>query len=208
MSPPAEPKWRRRAAHRPKEIIAAALTVFSEHGFARARLDDIAKAAGVSKGALYLYFETKQDLFRAVVQDAIEPRLLKIRTGAATEIPFDEAARLGVGVLVSAIQSNPRIGGVVKLIIAESRNLPELATIWHQTVVTPLFSLIAGIIRRGQRSGEVRSGDPELFAMGLLGPLLLGLLWRETLEPIGAKPLQLEALASQHLETILKGMKA
>ena len=76
MLPPGQPKWRRRAAHRPAEIVAAALEVFSEHGFARARLDDIAKAAGVSKGALYLYFETKQDLFRAVVQDAIEPRLL------------------------------------------------------------------------------------------------------------------------------------
>lgn len=208
MLPPGEPKWRRRAADRPKEIIAAALEVFSEHGFTRARLDDIARAAGVSKGALYLYFETKQDLFKAVVQDAIEPRLLKIRTGAGTEIPFDEAARLGVGVLVSAIQSNPRIGGVLKLIVAESRNLPELALIWHQTVITPLLSLISDIIRRGQRSGEVRSGDPELFAMGLLGPLVLGLLWRETFESIGADPLPLEALASQHLDTVLKGMKA
>ena len=86
MPPPREPKWRRRAAHRPKEIIAAALEVFSERGFARARLDDIAKAAGVSKGALYLYFETKQDLFKAVVQDAVEPGLLKIRADATAEI--------------------------------------------------------------------------------------------------------------------------
>jgi AcrR family transcriptional regulator len=208
MLPPGQPKWRRRAAHRPAEIVAAALEVFAERGFARARLDDIAKAAGVSKGALYLYFETKQDLFRAVVQDAIEPRLLKIRTGVEADLPFDEAARLGVGVLVSALQSNPRIGGVVKLIISESRNLPELALIWHQSVITPLLSLIVSLVRRGQSSGEVRRGDPELFALGLLGPLVLGLLWRETFEPIGAKPLPLEALASQHLDTVLKGMKA
>ncbi|MBD3836114.1 TetR/AcrR family transcriptional regulator [Brevundimonas sp.] len=208
MPPPREPKWRRRAAHRPKEIIAAALEVFSERGFARARLDDIAKAAGVSKGALYLYFETKQDLFKAVVQDAVEPGLLKIRADATAEIAFDDAARLGFGVLVSAIRSNPRIGGVVKLIIAESRNLPELALIWHETVITPLLSLMADIIRRGQRAGEVRSGDPELFAMGLLGPLVLGLLWRETFEPVGAKPLRLDVLAAQHLDVALKGMKA
>lgn len=208
MLPPGEPKWRRRAAERPAEIVAAALTVFSEHGFARARLDDIAKLAGVSKGALYLYFETKQDLFEAVVQHAVEPRLSTIRAGVSADIPFEEAARLGVDVLVSAIQSNPRIGGVVKLIIAESRNLPELAMIWHESVITPLLSLIADMIRRGQKSGEVRSGDPELFAMGVLGPLVLGLLWRETFEPIGAKPLRLEALASQHLDTVLKGMKA
>lgn len=206
--PLGEPKWRRRKAERPAEIVAAAHAVFSEHGFARARLDDIAKLAGVSKGALYLYFETKQDLFRAVVQQAVEPGLSTIRAGVSADIPFDQAARLGVDVLVSAIEANPRIGGVVKLIIAESRNLPELAVIWHEGVITPLLSLIADMIRRGQKSGHVRSGDPELFAMGVLGPLVLGLLWRETLEPVGAKPLRLRALASQHLDTVLKGMKA
>ena len=208
MLPLGEPKWRRRKAERPAEIVVAAHTVFSEHGFARARLDDIAKLAGVSKGALYLYFETKQDLFRAVVEQAVEPRLSTIRAGVSADIPFDQAARLGVDVLVSAIEANPRIGGVVKLIIAESRNLPELAVIWHESVITPLLSLIADLIRRGQKSGDVRPGDPELFAMGVLGPLVLGLLWRETFEPVGAKPLPLRTLASQHLETVLKGMKA
>ncbi len=208
MLPLGEPKWRRRKAERPAEIVSAAHTVFSEHGFARARLEDIAKLAGVSKGALYVYFETKQDLFRAVVEEAVEPHLSAIRTGVSGELPFDKAARLGVDVLVSAIEANPRIGGVVKLIIAESRNLPELAVIWHEKVITPLLSLIAGMIRRGQKAGDVRPGDPEMFAIGVLGPLVLAILWRETFEPVGAKPLRLRTLASQHLDTVLKGMKA
>ncbi|MBN9464833.1 TetR/AcrR family transcriptional regulator [Brevundimonas sp.] len=208
MLPLGEPKWRRRKAERPAEIVSAAHTVFSEHGFARARLEDIAKLAGVSKGALYVYFETKQDLFRAVVEEAVEPHLSAIRTGVSGELPFDKAARLGVDVLVSAIEANPRIGGVVKLIIAESRNLPELAVIWHEKVITPLLSLIAGMIRRGQKAGDVRPGDPELFAIGVLGPLVLAILWRETFEPVGAKPLRLRTLASQHLDTVLKGMTA
>ena len=208
MLPLGEPKWRRRKAERPAEIVSAAHTVCSEHGFARARLGDIAKLAGVSKGALYVYFETQQDLFRAVVEDAVEPHLSAIRTGVSGELPFDKAARLGVDVLVSAIEANPRIGGVVKLIIAESRNLPELAVIWHEKVITPLLSLIAGMIRRGQKAGDVRPGDPEMFAIGVLGPLVLAILWRETFEPVGAKPLRLRTLASQHLDTVLKGMKA
>jgi len=208
MLPPGEPKWRRRKAERPAEIVVAAHTVFSEHGFARARMDDIARRAGVSKGALYLYFETKQDLFRAVVEEAVEPHLSAIRAGVSVNMPFDQAAHLGVAVLVSAIEANPRIGGVVKLIIAESRNLPELALIWHEKVITPLLSLVGGLIRRGQESGDVRPGDPELFAIGVLGPLLLAILWRETFEPVGAKPLPLRTLAFQHLDTVLRGMKA
>jgi len=171
-------------------------------------MDDIARRAGVSKGALYLYFETKQDLFRAVVEEAVEPHLSAIRAGVSVNMPFDQAAHLGVAVLVSAIEANPRIGGVVKLIIAESRNLPELALIWHEKVITPLLSLVGGLIRRGQESGDVRPGDPELFAIGVLGPLLLAILWRETFEPVGAKPLPLRTLAFQHLDTVLRGMKA
>ena len=69
------PRWRRRKTARPAEIIEAALSVFAENGFAAARLDEIARRAGVSKGALYLYFETKEDLFRAVVRAAVAPNL-------------------------------------------------------------------------------------------------------------------------------------
>ncbi len=73
--PTASPKWRRRAEARPAEIVQAAYEIFAEKGFAAARLDDIAKRAGVSKGALYLYFETKQDIFEAVVKDAVAPNI-------------------------------------------------------------------------------------------------------------------------------------
>src|SRR5438874_171360 len=70
-----QPRWRRRKDARPAEIVAAALEVFAEKGFAAARLDEIAARAGVSKGALYLYFATKQDLFAAVVRDAVAPNI-------------------------------------------------------------------------------------------------------------------------------------
>ena len=207
MLPAGQPKFRRRPEARPAEILAAALEVFAERGFQAARLEEVAKRAGVSKGALYLYFETKADLFRAVVTDAISPNLEHVKALASATVPFEQAARMGVGMLARTVVTDRRITGVVKLVIAESRNHPELATIWHETVVEPGVTLISGLIAAAQARGEVRPGDPRLFAFGLMGPMVLSMVWRETFEPIGARPLDVPALAEQHLDTVLRGMR-
>lgn len=207
MLPPREPKFRRRPADRPAEILAAALEVFAERGFQAARLEEVAKRAGVSKGALYLYFETKADLFRAVVTDAISPNIARVTAVATPEIPFETAARMALGLLARTVATDRRISGVVKLVIAESRNHPELATIWRDTVVEPGLRLMSGLITAAQRRGEVRSGDPRLFAFGIMGPMLLSMVWRETFEPVGAEPVDVVKLADQHLDTVLKGMR-
>ena len=207
MLPAGQPKFRRRPADRPAEILAAALEVFAERGFQAARLEEVAKRAGVSKGALYLYFETKADLFRAVVTDAVSPNIDRVKALASAEVPFEQAARMGLGMLARHVVTDRRITGVVKLVIAESRNHPELATIWHETVVEPGLQLMSGLIAAGQARGEIRPGDPRLFAMGLMGPMVLSMVWRETFEPIGAQPLDVVALAEQHLDTVLRGMR-
>ncbi|HYD27132.1 TetR/AcrR family transcriptional regulator [Brevundimonas sp.] len=207
MLPAGQPKFRRRPADRPAEILSAALEVFAERGFQAARLEEVAKRAGVSKGALYLYFETKADLFRAVVTDAISPNIAHVKGLASAPVPFEEAVRTGVGMLAGKVVTDRRITGVVKLVIAESRNHPELATIWHETVVEPGVELISGLIAAAQARGEVRAGDPRLFAFGLMGPMVLSMVWRETFEPVGARPIDVPALARQHLDTVLKGMR-
>ncbi|HWQ85261.1 TetR/AcrR family transcriptional regulator [Brevundimonas sp.] len=207
MLPLGEPKFRRRPADRPAEILAAALEVFAERGFQAARLEEVAKRAGVSKGALYLYFETKADLFRAVVTDAISPNLERVKMMATAAVPFEQAVRMGVGMLARTVVTDRRITGVVKLVIAESRNHPELATIWHETVVQPGIVLMSGLIAAAQERGEVRPGDPRLFAFGIMGPMILSMVWRETFEPIGAEPVDVAKLADQHLDTVLRGMK-
>src|SRR5689334_25224689 len=121
-----EPKFRRRKAERPAEIVAAALSVFAERGFAAAKLDEIAARAGVSKGALYLYFETKEDLFRAVVDQAIAPNMQAIRAMiAAHPGPFPDLLRLFGGRIGGLIENLP-LGGVVKMVIGEARNFPEI----------------------------------------------------------------------------------
>src|SRR5580658_7638737 len=132
---PPLPRWRRRKEARPGEIVAAALAVFAERGFAAARLDDIAARAGVSKAALYLYFPTKQDLLRAVVAEAVAPNLAPIQAAAES---YDGPLAALVRILIPTIArtaATPAIGGVIKVVIGESRNFPELARVWHDTLV-------------------------------------------------------------------------
>jgi AcrR family transcriptional regulator len=203
---PDEPKWRRRKDARPAEIVAAALQVFSEKGFAAARLEDIAARAGVSKGALYLYFETKQELFRAVVRDAVAPNIDAVEAAVgAVEAPFPMLVRTLLGRMAEVMMTT-RLPSVAKVVIAESGNFPDLARIWHDDVVSRALRIATTLIERAQAKGEVKPGDPRIHAFSLVGPMLLGALWREVFEPVGAKPVDLREVARQHAETALEGM--
>lgn len=206
MLDPGEPKWRRRKEARPAEIVAAAFAVFAEKGFAAARLDEIARRAGVSKGALYLYFETKEDLFRAVVRDSVAPNVTAVAAMAESwPGPFAELARLFLPRGAQVLQASGA-GKVAKMVIGESRNFPELARHWHAEVITPALGALTRRIARAQAEGEVRPGDARYYAFSLMGPMLLGTIWREVMEPIGAEPVSLEDLAAQHVEAVLSGM--
>lgn len=207
MSDP-RPKFRRRKTARPGEIIAAALEVFADKGFAGAKLDDIAERAGVSKGALYLYFETKDDIFRAVIRDAVAPNFEAVRQAAESfEGPFAELAPM-ILARAAALMSRSRLPAVAKMVIGESRNFPDLARIWHDTIVFVALNVMTGLIAKAQAKGEVRPGDPRLYAFSLMGPMVMGAIYREVFAEVAAQPLDLEALAAQHARAVLQGMLA
>jgi hypothetical protein len=94
------------------------------------------------------------------------------------------------------------------MVISESRNFPELAKVWHDEVVSKGIGTLTALIEMGQAKGEVRDGDARLHAFTLMGPMLMGLLYRETLEPVGGAPLDFGALARQHADTVLSGLLA
>lgn len=203
--PPA-PRWRRRKTARPGEIVSAAMAVFAEKGFAAARLEDIAARAGVSKAALYLYFETKTDLFRAVVGEAVVPNIDRIRSVAeGYDGRLADILPMILGHLADAAQASP-LGGVAKMVVGESRNFPDLARVWHDQVVSQGLGLLSGLIERAQARGEVRPGDPRLLAVSVAGAMLTGILWDETFVPVGGEPIHLPTLAAQHARTVLDGM--
>lgn len=200
-----EPKFRRRKADRPGEIVDAAFAVFAEKGFAAAKLDEIARRAGVSKGAVYLYFETKEDVFRAVVEQAIAPNISAVKAMVAAHPgPLSELLR-GVAAHMAGIVESTPLGGVLKMVVGEARNFPEIARVWHDELVSQALGAMAAAIEAAQARGEVRPGDPRAFALQLIAPLLVAVLWRETFVPIGAQPFDLPALMRQHVETLLRG---
>jgi AcrR family transcriptional regulator len=202
----AQPKWQRRAEERPGEICAAALEVFAEKGFAGARLDEIAHRAGVSKGTLYLYFKDKNELFREVVRDTIGPDIGSAAAIAAVpDLPFAQSVRMLLSRFAEITATVP-VGPVAKMVISESRNFPRLAKVWHDEVVSKAIGLLVSIIEKAQERGEVRPGDPRLHAFSLMGPMMIGILWRETLQPAGGAPIDIEAMAKQHSETSLAGL--
>ena len=203
-----QPRWQRRAEDRPREISAAALEVFAEKGFAAARVEEIARRAGVSKGTLYLYFKDKEDLFRAVVRDAIAPNVAAITEAISTmEAPFAEVIRVFLAGFAEREARLP-LGAVAKMVIGESRNFPELARVWHDEVASKAIGALAAFVRGAQERGEARAGDPRLYAFSLIGPMVLGALWRATLVPAGGQPLDLAELSRQHAETVLRGLLA
>jgi AcrR family transcriptional regulator len=206
MLPAGQPKFRRRKADRPDEIVSAALEVFAEKGFAAARLDDIAARAGVSKGAIYLYFATKEDIFRAVVEQGVAPNLDAVEAMAVAAPSFAGLARAATQ-LIARVMTTTSVGGIVKMVIAEAGNFPELARIWHDRLVAPALGAVTAAIAAGQARGEIRPGDPRLYAVSLISPLLVGVIFRETFGPLGAEPFDLPALAAQHVETLLRGLQ-
>ena len=167
------PKWRRRKDARLAEIVAAAYAVFAERGFAAAKLDEIAARAGVSKGALYLYFETKQDIFEAVVHDAIAPNIATIEA-LADAFPgrFVDLVRMVVP-NIAALAATSQVGKVIKMVIGESGNFPELARIWHDELIARALGVLSRLVERAQQDGEVRPGDARNHAVSLISPMLL-----------------------------------
>ena len=169
-------------------------------------MEAIAAEAGLSKGAVYLYFPTKEDVFRAVVEQAVAPNIDAIgKMVLATEMPFPDRVRMLLPRLGHILTTAP-VGAVAKMVLGESRNFPELAKVWHDNVVARGISLLCQLVERAQEAGEVRPGDPRIHAFSIMGPMMVGTLWRETFTPVGGAEIDLVAVATQHAETVLDGL--
>lgn len=201
-------RWRRRKDARPTEILAAALSVFSEKGFAATKLEDVAAKAGVSKGTLYLYYDSKEVLFKAVVRQALLPNLSASETLAKADAgPVSDVLAAMLRTLARAV-AETSIGAIPKLIIAEAGSFPELARFYHEEVITRAVTLISGIVARGVVRGEFRPVDTRHVVYLTIAPVLVAALWRETFERHGAPRLDPLALIEQHIEILLRGIAA
>src|SRR5690349_22562569 len=201
-------RWQRRKDARPPEILDAALAVFAEKGFAATRLDDVAAKAGITKGTIYLYFDSKQALFEALARqsigaqiDMVTARLAKFPGGSA------ELLRFVLSTMGSFAITSDRVV-LPRLVLAEAANFPQLAEFWRREVVERGIALMSGIIRRGIERGEFRDIDLQHAARLCVAPILVIVLWRTTFARFDAEPYDYQGLIDAHLQTLLKGLEA
>lgn len=177
MSTTLQPRWHRLPEERPAQILDAALDVFAERGVAAARLEDIAKRAGLSKGTIYLYFPNKEALFREVIRHTA---VSQIETG---ERDFEQAIMSATVSLERHMRRywtfirSAKFAPIFRLIHAELSQHPGLARFYAEEVVTRGHRLLASIIRRGIEQGEFRDVDPLVAARMLSAPFVMHGIW-------------------------------
>ena len=201
------PTRTRRPDERAREITQAALELFVTRGFAATKLDDVARAAGVSKGLPYVYFKSKEELFKAVIAEAIGDPLVR-----ATEFvdgfqgPAEQLLRELVAMFRRFAESPS--GGVVKLILAEAGNFPDVARFYCSDFDVRGRALFAKILRRGIASGEFRPlPDIEAAAIIVAQPLAMHSVWMRSLAPFDGRAPSSEQFYETYLDLVLQGLR-
>lgn len=179
----AAPKRSRRKEARPGELLEAALDLFVEKGFAATRVDDVAARAGVSKGTLFLYFPSKEELFKAVVRENIVGRFTEWNTELETFVgTTSEVLTYWYQVWWERIGAT-KASGITKLMFSEAQNFPEIAQFYQQEVILPGRALIRRILQRGMERGEFRQMDLEYGTYIVLAPMMFLMLWNNSMGP-------------------------
>jgi AcrR family transcriptional regulator len=202
---------RRRKEARPAELLEAALALFVEKGFAATRSEEVAKAAGVSKGTLYLYFPSKEELLKAVIQHFLGTEIeTGIQEAAAADGPTAQVMEKLLVTWWTRIYEGPA-SGVFKLVITEVRNFPDIGEFWVERVVAPGQAIVSGLIRRGIERGEFVVDDVESACHSVLMPLILECVHKHSFMACGVgKDMEIDPVQFMHahLRLIFAGLQA
>ncbi len=204
-------KHERRKDARPGELLAAALDLFVQKGYAATRVEEVARHAGVSKGTLFLYFPSKEELFKAVVRENISGRFpLWNAQFDAFEGSTADMLRYCMTLWWERLGSS-KASGITKLMLSEGKNFPELATFFQHEVIEPAHDLIRRILLRGAERGEFGPVDPEYGVYAVLAPMLfLQLLVHANttfFHTDGVRPLNPQQYLANQVQTLLDGLR-
>ncbi len=203
------PRWERRKEARPGELLEAALELFVERGFAATRLDEVAARAGVSKGTLYLYYASKEDLFKAVVRQNIVPLIDAFsRDVAVSQAASAELLRAFFDGWWTRFGAT-RLAGIAKLVISEAGNFPEMALFFQQEVVGPQSMLLRSIVERGIARREFRPIDVDASVRLWISPLVMRAVWEQSIQPCCPLDMNvpIERYLAAHVESVLATLK-
>ena len=199
MSTP--PRYQRRKEDRPAEITAAAFETFAEKGYANAKVADVARRAGVSKGLLYLYFKTKEELFKAVIRSVLIPRVNTLTEMAVSDAESAEAFIRGpLRQFMKALPGSP-IAVVIKLMMTEGSRHPDLVNFYWDNVASRGLDALRALVARGVRNGEFREtryGDyPHLIMAPAIIAVLFELIFKD-------QQLDTDELIDSHIDILLE----
>jgi AcrR family transcriptional regulator len=193
----ARPREARSAARR-ETILAAALDEFSQQGFAAARLDDVAKRAGVAKGTIYLYFRDKEALFQELIRSMLTPVVGTIEAMGQADIPISVLADRIVDIFVREIYETRR-KDVIRLMISEGRRFPHIAEFYYREVLSRIIAAMRVLLARAAARGEVPAGLVD-FPQIIAAPGLVAIVWSGLFERF--EPLDVRALMKTHIELL------
>lgn len=195
----------KRNNERPKQILAAAIELFRDNGFEATRLEDVADRAGVSKATIYLYFESKEDLFFALVREKVVPMVEQtIAQMEAFDGPAAEFLRLKAHGLGWSLAHTDH-GAILKLVISEARRFPDIADYVRTQVPERGLENLATLIQRGIDTGEFRQCDARAAAAAFMFPLLMNGIWANSLGPHDT--VDPDALIETHCENFIRGLQ-
>ena len=202
--------WTRRKQARPAEILDAALNVFAEKGFAAARMEDIAARAGVTKGTIYLYFPSKEEVFKSLARQHVGDTL---RDAIAQARNYQGSVRDFLAMMLAIMTAKIESGQVAvlpKIIIGESGNFPELARFWREEVIDKAMGMLSGVIAKGIERGEIRDlpagVPPDYVARLCIAPVVMSIIWRTVIAPTDKVPFDYRKFLALHLDVLMRGL--
>lgn len=195
-----EAKEQRRRA-----LLDAALAEFFERGFSAARMDDIAARAKLSKGTLYLYFDSKEALFTSLVETFAIPNIVMFEAVVQNAGGGVAAIRTFMKIAPVVIRESP-LPKIAKILIADAPAFPEIVTAYREQVIERALGVIVSALSAAKEAGQIEIGDPRLTARLVIAPVLMSAIWRIVFEHDPAAKIDLDALFAEHEKMLLRGL--
>lgn len=206
-----QPKWRRKPERRPDDILDGALIEFRRRGFTGARIEDIAKHAGLSKGTVYLYFDSKEDMLKELVRRSVMPIAVALKNIAdhicdqCEEEPAADLIRRMM-MIVAENLTDSKISSIPLLIIGEAGNFPELAAFYRKEVIEVTMEALGIVMKRGMETGEFKNIDVSYAIRSLMSVVIMQVLWNGVFAVKSDAEIPIKELMNSHLDIYLNGI--
>ena len=201
-------RWERRPEDRPDELLEAALHIFAERGYANTKLEDIAARVGVTKGTIYHYFATKEDLLLRALEHyhdrAFQPleEVLGERRG-----PISATIRRFLRRAFGQLDPE-RLSVLTLLVQGVAREVPQVYYRWLETGPVRGWRILAELIERGKASGEFRiDADSEVAARITISGLILQLAWQRFADGAPLVGIDVDQLIDSTADLLLQGLR-